>query len=316
MNKLIGWIFLVGLGLGASALPASDPHRFQAELYGGFSLTDPQNLNAQIAFEKQYMNFWYNNLYSHFLNKGFLNSLEISNEGELRKMKGAVPLVLRLKKHIGRRFLFSLGCKTVYGRRSSQAVYHYDLGFTNGKTTTEVYRYEPIGQSAWGIAPMVGMHWAKPFAGKFTAEGYLCGGPLLTFCSIDKNFTYSIGPGSEASYETKMRGKGIGIAAEAGIQIRRALRKNWEIGMDIGYAYQFTSKLSGITERAYSDGQTGSWKGVWGMKSYKYDLPWANLDTEYISNNWEGEQSLKWLRGVSLDLSGFQIRIGMVYNIR
>ena len=316
MNKLFCWIFLVGLCLNASPLPANDTHKFQIELYSGFSLVEPKDLNAQVTFEKQYMNFWFNDLYSHSQAKGYLNSLRISDEGELQKMKGAVPLVLRLKKHVGGGFLFSFGFKTVYGRQSSQASYHYTLGFANGKTTTEVYRYEPLSQSAWGVAPMAGLHWAKPFAGKLTAEVYLCGGPMFTFCSIDKNFAYPTGPGIEASYDTEMRGKGIGIAAEAGVQIRRVLKKNWEIGMDIGYAYQFTSKLSGITERAYSDGQTGSWKGVWGMKSYKYTLPWANLDTEYISNNWEGEQSLKWLRGFSLNLSGFQIRMGMVYNIR
>jgi hypothetical protein len=232
----------------------------------------------------------------------------------LQKIKRAVPLVLRLKKHVGGGVLFSLGIKTVYGRQSSQASYHYALGFANGKATTEVYRYEPLSQSAWGVAPMAGLHWAKPFAGKFTAEVYLCSGPMFTFCSIDKNFAYPTGPGTEASYDTEMRGKGIGIAAEAGVQFRRALQKNWEIGIDIGYAYQFTSKFSGTTERFYSDGQSSEWKGVWGMKSYKYDLPWANLDTEYVSNNWEGRESLKWLRGFSLNLSGFQVRLGIVYG--
>ena len=61
-------------------------------------------------------------------------------------------------------------------------------------------------------------------------------------------------------------------------------------------------------------GYTQEWQGNLGIKEATYRKPWGSTTIRWPSNFWEGEEFLKQ-RDMALDLSGYQIKFGLILGI-
>lgn len=83
--------------------------------------------------------------------------------------------------------------------------------------------------------------------------------------------------------------------------------------IETGYAYQVVKDLEG-PGYSRSNGEVEEWEDEWGMKEYYKAQYWGIVDSMYASNSWKYPKNQLWVRGFKLDLSGFQVRIGVSFR--
>ena len=123
----------------------------------------------------------------------------------------------------------------------------------------------------------------------------------------------------EQSLSQKMEGKGTGLALDAGLQMNIKLIKRIHLLLEGGYAFQYAGNLSGpgSSVSGYDDSNSNGftestvWEGPWAMAEGFLDQEWGNVNFSYPTNQY-GTEGLSDFR---LDLSGFQIRLGISFRI-
>ena len=68
---------------------------------------------------------------------------------------------------------------------------------------------------------------------------------------------------------------------------------------------------SGSVEYKNPNYGTKTWEGDWGIREYVYSLDWGERTHQIPSSDWETGEGGRWKRYFELDLSGFQIRLGI-----
>lgn len=305
------WFLCSSFGLSGE----SGDHKIQLELYGGFSMINPEDLNLRNGFEEAYKKFWNEDFLAYALEKEYIQSLDIQKQGVFNKLKHSIPMGLRLKYNLSKTISLSLGLKYTTGSRSSEVTYQYTSGLQAGTENTSIYTYSPFTVFAKGFIPMIGVHFSKILNPHLKLEAYVSGGPLFGSCQLKMGkFTQEYSTSNsdqEYYYELEYDGKGIGYALDTGIQVRYPLLKNMDIFLEGGYAFQRIKKVSGMGKLDY-DEQEDIWEGDWGILEYQESGLWGSINILYFSNSWEGREE-SWIRGFNLDLSGFQIKLGITY---
>ncbi|NIM12878.1 MAG: hypothetical protein GTO45_12195 [Candidatus Aminicenantes bacterium] len=291
--------------------------RFQVELYGGGSWLNPEDLNSRHELYKQSEEFWNDDLYTFAVNNGYISSFDKIREGEFKNMTFALPFGFRLKYFLFESFALSLGFKYVSKSQASDVFYRYTLGLNNGAEIVDTVEYQPLTVSTGGYIPMIGIHVEKKITGSLGVEAYVTGGPLFATCKIGINYffgeTINGNTMEQTGYYQEQKGSGTGYALDGGVRVNIKIRNTIGVFLEGGYALQVVNKLSGPGKHI-QDGTTDQWEGDWGLKEYSYSRYWGTIDTVYASNYWQGADQDRWVRGFKLDLSGYQVRIGIFYG--
>lgn len=89
--------------------------------------------------------------------------------------------------------------------------------------------------------------------------------------------------------------------------------KNFGLFLEGEYAHQVVNKISGSGENTV-DFVTETWQAEWGVKGQLVVKDWGEIYYVWPSNYWFKEQKDLRIGDFKLDLSGFQMKIGIFYR--
>jgi len=296
--------------------------RFHIELCGGFTTLNPSDLNLFVDYDNRLQEFNYDSLLNYLESSSQILSWSKVREEDRRKIKNAFPLGGRLKYQIKDNLAVSIGFRYFSRTRESEFDFEYKRNEIEGDQYTESLTYFPYSLSVNAYVPQVGIHLMKKIKGALILEGYLAGGPLFVECRYfsnwssewyireANNFEYLIFQNSGALEE---RGKGTGVSLELGGRIYYGLIKNMGIFLEAGYAYQVVKNISGPGSEL-NGVSSESWEGQWAIKQEQVSAPWGELEAELPTGKWQDGSNDERVRNFKLDLSGFQLRLGLSFQ--
>lgn len=291
--------------------------KFQVEIFGGYTTLNPEDLNSRPNTHEQGIKFWNDDYYAYSVKNGYIRSFKKDQEGGFKTIENAIPFGFRCKYFLFKPFALSLGFKYLSSSAASHARYHYTAIENNGVESTYMVDWKPLTIRAKGFVPLLGIHFEQNISKSVGFELYVTGGPLFSRCGFEIDYeteeTYNGNVFDHDDWYVDERGKGTGYALDGGARLNIKIGENMGLFLEVGYAYQVVNKLSGP---GYEDlnGVTNEWQGDWGLKEYYYIRYWGTIDLAIASNYWEGADQYLWVRGFTLDLSGFQARIGVSYR--
>lgn len=304
-------------------------NKFQLELFGGFSMLNPRDLNQQADYDtiyEEFYNEWKYIYYDSLLGDNFTYSSQV--EGGLKRIKNAFPWGLRLRYSLNQSLSVSIGFKYLSKRQDSRIEYQYEVRSLN---PDDVFYYNefsalsessPYSLSVKGYAPMVGIHYKIKAQGFLAFEAYFTAGPFFAECSYARQQRYyelnSYGYWYEQNVSYEIKGKGLGVAVDTGIRMILDFVKNINLFIECGYIFQKANNISGpgsketVYNEVNSSGHTESsnWEGTWVVTGREFIRPWGGLYYTFPTNEYGTADD----KAFALDLSGFQVRIGISFK--
>jgi hypothetical protein len=296
--------------------------RWRIELFGGFSRISPQDLNLRATFDGMYGSFYGEDLFQYQVDRGQIQSFVKTNEGgNANYLRHSIPIGIRLRYGITTWFDISFGFTYFTGARESRFKNTFELVENDG--TTALYTDELLNYSltARGYIPNVGIHLGKKISSLLRLEAFFSGGPLFAECSYAMDWV-SGWPLSDSNGDfgnlqegfLEETGKGTGLALQAGIKIDFNFAKRYGLFLEGGYAYQKVSDISGPGTRSLPSHRE-TWEGDWAMKQDIRARPWGTAHFLWPSNGWDFFEGTWWrARDFELDLSGFQVKVGLYFR--
>jgi hypothetical protein len=291
--------------------------RLAVEFYGGFSRMNPSDLNLRAEAERQKELFLYEQQYNYLIGNNQLLDWEKGIGGEFKTIKNALPIGFRIKYFLKDSLAFSLGLRSVLKKR------HFE--FLNQYIVQDPYwvyqdksEYSPYELYIKALIPLVGVHVSKKINRFLGFEGYFTLGPVFAQCSYTfEHHSERLSYDGTTLYESTFwslveQGKGTGYSIEGGVRINRNLGSNLVAFMEAGYAQQVVNNVSGPGRDEYGD-EVNNWQGEWNIKSSLVERDWGSMYLHFPSNKWD-EEGLVKVRDFKLNLSGFQLRIGLSYR--
>ncbi len=331
ISKLVSaLIFLLGLSIWPTVSLASETNpvstawyeRFQVEFYGGFTTLNPSDLNLFVDYDNRIQEFTYDSLLNYLESSGQILSWKKVREEDRRKIKNAFPLGGRLKYHIKDTLAVSIGFRYFSKTQESEFDFEYRRNEIEGDRYTEILSYFPYSLSVNTYVPQIGLHLMKRIKGTLVLEGYLAGGPLFVECRHLSNWSYEWHRREANNFEYLVfqstgaldeKGTGTGIAVDLGGRMNSPLLKNIGIFLEAGYAYQVAKNVSGPGSEL-NGSFSESWDGRWAIKQEQVNAPWGELEAELPTSYWPDGSNEGRMRYFKLDLSGFQLRLGLSFQ--
>lgn len=217
--------------------------------------------------------------------------------------------------------MISFGFTYFTGARESSFKNTFEVIENEGSPILYTDEFLNYTLSAKGYIPSIGIHLGKEITSSFRLEGFLTGGPLFAECMYLMDWS-SGWHGSDLSGDfgnleegfLEEKGSGTGLALQAGAKLDFNLAKNYGLFVEGGYAYQSVSDVSGPGTRSLPS-HRDSWEGEWAMKQDIKVQPWGTARFLWPSNGWDLFGGTWWrARDFKLDLSGFQVKIGIYYR--
>jgi len=296
--------------------------RWRIEMFGGFSRINPSDLNMRAKFDDIRNTFFADDYFLYQVNQGEIVSFSKTNDGgKADLLRHSIPLGIRLRYAIANWFDVSFGLNYFTSRTESSFKNTYEVVGIGGPTvlySDELYQYS---LSAKGFSPSVGIHLGKRITPSLRLEAYLTGGPVFAECSYNMDWS-TVWPISDSAGDygslnegiLEEKGRGTGLALQAGARLDFDFAKNYGLFAEGGYAYQNVSDLSGPGTRSMTSTRE-TWEGEWGIKQDVKFMPWGTASFLWPSNGWDLAQGTWWRsRDFELDLSGFQIRLGIYFR--
>jgi hypothetical protein len=298
----------------------SKPYRFQIELYGGYSLINPSDLNLLPDYDNHMQSFFYDDLYNYLQDDGQIRTWSKSGGTGHKKLKNALPFGFKFKYYLNNSIAISVGFKYLTKNSSQESSMEYSQTNTYGEQVTEKTGYAPYSLSVRGYTPMLGIHLSQKIAYDIELEGYIAGGPLFAECRYETNWTkewwFTWSGGTFMTYESQglleEKGRGTGIALDLCGRLNIDLPSNFGLFLEGGYAYQTVKSLSGTGIETNGD-ITTTWEGDWGIKEENIRTFWGEINLQFPTNYW-GEDEETMVGKAGLDLSGFQLRVGLFFR--
>jgi len=304
----------------------TDGKKFQIEVYGGFSLLNPVDLNRRAEYDHSYEQYFTEDRYSYYHSLyGNFVTYSGQREGEFKKIKHALPMGVRIKYCLNPSISVSFGFKYLSKEQNSQVTHRYDVRTVNPDALhfydefSSIIENAPYTLSVTGYAPLVGIHYKVGRNRLVNFESYVTAGPLFASCRFARQRYFrqsnAYGYWYERNLFYEIEGKGTGIALDAGVRVNIEVIKNIDLFVEGGYSYQRVGNISGPgrSETGYTDlnsvGYTESlsWEGTWAVVSSSFSNEWGELPYQFPSN----EYGTQGLSDFSLNLSGFQLRVGV-----
>lgn len=298
----------------------------QIEFFGGFSFINPSDLNMRADFDKGEDEFRYNGWHNYWQSEGEIIYWEKETERDLKAVKTVLPFGFRLRFNLTSNFALSLGFSNFSKTQKSSFKFSYVAEWYDWLHSTLEVDYSPYILFVKGYIPMLGIHYSAG-SNSIGFEGYITGGPLFAKCGyeIERNYNYS-GEWEYWSHSTsklKEEGKGTGIGIDAALRLNLKFNRIMGLFVEGVYSYQKISNISGPGTEDYEynnsygevELESDSWEGEWGIKEVTYTYDWGSQTYQFPSNFWEdlsGDERL--VRDFTLDLSGFQIRLGLFFR--
>jgi hypothetical protein len=299
--------------------------KFQIELYGGLLALNPEDLNSRPVGHTLSQKYWGDDYFSYLLKNGHIGAYNKNLEGKFKSIALAMPFGFRFKYYLKPSISVSLGFKFMREQKVSKVRNQYSIVEKSGEAKSYTDEFWPLSISAKGFSPMIGVHVGKRISRSFGLETFITGGPLFAYNDfiVDlhvettdhsslENFNNYIAKGVMDWY-VKEEGEGTGVAFEIGLRLDFKKGKHLGVFLETGYAYQKVNRLSGIGMEDLN-GEIREWQGTWGLKHNYRERYWGILNTSVASNYWLDEDANLWLKRFKLDLSGFQLRIGVSYR--
>jgi hypothetical protein len=310
-------------------LPASIPNpktiidgRWRIELLGGFSRINPGDLNLRATFDDMYDSFYSEDYFRYQVNQGEIVSFTKTNEGgKANFLRHSLPFGIRLRYGITNWIDISLGFSYFTSARESSYKNMFEVVEFEGSPALYADEFLSYTLSAKGYLPSIGIHLGKRISRALRLEVFLTGGPLFAECSyfIDWSSGWPVVDSSgdfgnlkEGFLEEK--GNGTGLALQVGAKMDFDFAKHYGLFVEGGYAYQTVSDISGPGIRSMTSHRE-TWEGDWGIKQDVIVRPWGTAHFLWPSNGWNLSQGTWWrARDFELDLSGFQVRLGIYFR--
>ena len=108
-------------------------------------------------------------------------------------------------------------------------------------------------------------------------------------------------------------GSGIGIALDLGGRLSYPIIRRFEIFLEASYTYQVVKSISG-SGREERNGRSATWDGQWSIKNETVAAAWGELESEFPTGYWPTNSEEDRLRDFELDLSGFQLKLGLSFR--
>ena len=296
--------------------------RWRIEMFGGLAKMSPDDLNLRATFDDMYNTFYVDDYFQYQKEQGEIVSFVKTNDGgKANLLKHSIPVGIRFRYSITNWFDFSLGLTYLTGTRKSSFKNRFEVVENGGPTALYTEEFLNYTLAAKGFVPTVGIHMGKRISPSLRLEAYFTGGPLFAEClySIEWNSEWpaSGSSGDFGNLEEGLleeKGTGTGLALQTGVKMDLDFAKHYGLFMEGGYAYQAVSTVSGPGTRSFPS-HRDSWEGEWAMKQDIQIRPWGTARFLWPSNGWEIFGGTWWrARDFELDLSGFQVRIGIYYR--
>jgi len=324
--------FFGALVLAAPAVLASQENakKLEVEVFGGFSTLNPKDLNGRAEYDRLYEDFNTELRYGYYHDAyGNLVTYSGQVDGEFKKITQALPVGMRLKYELSPALSVSLGFKYLSCRQDSQVTYQYDVrqvdpdGVQFYDEFSLFQQNSPYSISVKAYVPMVGVHYRLGKIRFLNLEAFLAAGPMLASCEFSRrryaNSLDSYDYLTELDSSLEMKGKGTGLALEAGLQINVKVLKHIYLLMEGGYAYQSVWSIKGpgsaetTTRDSNSAGYTDSaaWDGRWTMVEGYLENEWGSFPYAYPT----GQPGTGNAPNFKLNLSGAQVRLGLSFRL-
>lgn len=329
INRLMGLFLLFFLTMNPLAVWADNSNdgeiirhkKFQIELYGGYTTFNPSDLNLFISYDNGIQTFSYDAYLDYLQLNSQIQSWTKTQDKERQMIKKAFPFGARLKYHLNQTIAVSLGFTYLTSRNGSDIELQYTRNELSNEQYVEELVYSPYSLSAEAYVPTLGIHIMKEIKNTVTVEGYLTGGPMFIECRYMSDWSYEWWmQGTNYTWLTfqssgmlEEKGRGTGIALDVGGRLVYPLYKSLGIFLEAGYAYQVAKNVSG-GGREVKDDRTETWDGRWGIKRETISTPWGDLVLDLPTNYWPNDSNTGKLRDFELDLSGFQVRLGLSFR--
>lgn len=317
-EKAVITVFVIFMLVGLIFPRETNKKKFQIELHGGLSLLSPNDLNLKSDFLKSYNELFFDDLYRLQEEEGFITSWTKNIDGEHEKIKHAIPFLFRVKYYFNNSLAISLGLKYLSKNQSSDVhmTFTTESPYANEVSTKS---YSPYTLSIEAVVPMAGVHFEKRISQKMAVSGFLTAGPLFGRCG----YSYRVNTDTELGYSVynwgyflETKGKGNGVALEGGVQLKFLLGKAFSLFIECGYALQKVLKLSGTGIIDYQDElrENKVLEGEWLINEVSYRTAWG--DKLLLEPSIEPEVGPNTVRNFNLDLSGFQVRVGIGFRFK
>jgi hypothetical protein len=299
--------------------PSAKMARFQIEIWGGHASMDPSDLNLAADHDGGVQEFLFDEKYPWLLGQGEIASWTQTGTGERKELNQANPVGGRVKYYLKSWLAFSLGYSSFSATETEYIDTEYSSFPYSGHRNMERIGIAPFSLSVRGQGPLVGVHFLEPLSDWAGLEGFFAGGPLFVEMTYEQNQTYgwwfNAGGGDTLVFQSDAlrveEGDGTGLALEAGGRLNVRLYKGWGVFLEGAYAYQKVGNLSGSGSET-RDGVTQSWEGDWQIRQVEMVTRWGSRTLEYpTAFPGDGPDSVV-VRDFELDLSGFQVRLGML----
>ena len=295
--------------------------RFQVELYGGIIFLNPSDLNLFVSHDNRMQEFSYDSYFDYLVATDQIESWT-KNQGEERKeIRRSYPIGGRLKYYLSETIALSLGFKYMSSAHTMDLDFQYFRNELSDERYNESIRYSPYSLTANAYIPTLGFHILKKMRNSLVLEGFVCGGPMFADCRYLSDWSYewvTEGPNYRyIAYSStgvlEEEGSGTGIALDLGGRLSYPIIKRFEIFLEASYAYQVVKSISG-SGREERNGRSATWDGQWRIKSETVAAAWGELETEFPTSYWPDNPEEDRLRNFELNLSGFQLRLGLSFR--
>ncbi len=295
--------------------------RWRIEIFGGFSRINPRDLNLRATFDDMYSTFYADDYFKYQVDQGEIVAFVKTNEGKANFLRHSIPVGVRLRYGISHWLDLSFGFTYFKGSRESSFKNWFEVNENGGPAVLFTEEFLNYMLSAKGYIPSIGIHLGKRITSSLRLEGFLTGGPLFAECVYGMNWS-SGWPVSDSTGDfgnlkegfLEERGSGTGLAVQAGAKLDFDFARRYGLLVEGGYAYQTVSSVSGPGTRSVTS-HRDSWEGDWAMKQDIKVQPWGTARFLWPSNGWNLFEGTWWrARDFELDLSGFQLRIGIYYR--
>jgi hypothetical protein len=296
--------------------------RWRIEIFSGFTALNPEDLNLRGSFEQLYNSFYNDDQFNYQVRQHKIQSYAKTNAGgQAELLKHAIPLGFRLRYDINPWLGVSFSLNRFSGSRTSTFKDTYEILELNGSTSVYSTDYRRYQLQAGGYVPALGLHLGRRLARGLQLEAFAGAGILFGNCKYVIDYVTqspeTISMGDLANSESGLleeKGKGRGASLEIGAKIEWHAFRRGGLFAEAGYAYQTVSSVSGTGSHTVPTDRS-SWEGDWGIKQQVVEKPWGTGRFLWPSNAWDSFGGTYWkARDFVLDLSGFQLKLGLFFN--
>jgi hypothetical protein len=295
------------------------PSRWLLAVFGGLTGTDPRDFNRRAETDQRRV-ILHDEFYRYLRQTGAISFYQADLGDSLRPLRVSLPWGIQVRHALSDGLSLSVGLTGLWGAAVTESQNSFTVVEASGRQYIYNYRIKDFTLAVAGWSPAVGLQAGWNLNRVLRVEARVGGGPLFASCRYYLDVTEApfsdTGSVLEEPFigQLEEKGTGVGWVAEAGLSALWTLGRNWGLQFDAGYSFRRVDRLAG--PGLYEWGaESKTWDGDWGLKTWTKDAPWSHFEYVYPSNHWEGEDLLKRAGDFRLDLSGFQLTVGIFIRL-